>query len=171
MTTFNSESFSLKGKVALITGGARGLGKYYSTALSMYGADIFIVSDSETGWPELKNIVEANNQRIEFLKQDITEEDKIDSIVAEVINRFGHLDILINNAGIQLRNDVLDFKNEDWKKVINLNLNALYFLSHSAAKVMAKQKYGKSSILVQCSLIEQVKEFFHIQPVNTQCWG
>lgn len=143
MTKFNAESFSLKGKVALITGGAHGLGKYYSLALSLYGADIFVVSNSRDGWDELKNRISANGQRVEFLLQDITVPDCADQIVAEVVKRFGHLDILINNAGMQLRNDVLDFKDADWQKVINLNLNALYFLSHAAAKQMAKQQAGK----------------------------
>ena len=64
-------------------------------------------------------------------------------MIQEVLTEFGHLDILVNNAGMQIRNDVLDFKDADWQKVINLNLNALYYLSHEAAKVMAKQKRGK----------------------------
>lgn len=143
MVKFDENSFSLKGKVALITGGARGLGKYYSIALSTYGADIFIVSRKQDGWEEVQKIIESNGQKVEFLSQDITEPGAAEKIIAAVIRRFGKLDILVNNAGIQLRNDVLDFKNEDWLKVINLNLNASYFLAHAAAKVMAKQKSGK----------------------------
>ncbi|KRM43319.1 SDR family oxidoreductase [Lentilactobacillus parafarraginis] len=143
MTTFNQQSFSLTGKVALITGGAEGLGKNYSIALSMYGADIFIVSRSDRGWEETRKIVEQNGQRISFLAKDITEEGAAAEIVAAVMKAFGHLDILVNNAGMQVRNDVLEFKDADWQKVINLNLNALYYLSHEAAKVMAKQNSGK----------------------------
>ncbi|RRG08077.1 MAG: SDR family NAD(P)-dependent oxidoreductase [Lactobacillus sp.] len=143
MTKFNQASFSLAGKVALITGGAHGLGRFYSEALSMYGADIFIVSQSTDGWKETQEIIENNGQHVEFLKKDITEPDCADSIVAQVIKAFGHLDILINNAGMQIRNDVLDFNDADWRKVIELNLNSLYYLSHAAAKVMAQQKHGK----------------------------
>lgn len=143
MTKFDQNSFSLKNKVVLITGGAHGLGKFYSEALSMYGADIFIVSQSKDGWNEIKKIIENNGQRVGSLQQDITEPDCADGIIAKVIEKFGHLDILINNAGIQLRNDVLKFKDEDWRRVIDLNLNALYYLSHSAAKEMSKQKHGK----------------------------
>lgn len=143
MTKFNQESFSLTGKVAVITGGADGLGKNYSLALSMYGADIFVVSNSETGWEDTRKQVEANGQQIEFLKQDITKPHCAEKIINQAVARFGHLDILVNNAGMQKRNDVLAYEDEDWRSVIDLNLNALYYLSHAAAKVMAKQHHGK----------------------------
>lgn len=143
MAYFDQNSFSLKGKVALITGGAEGLGKNYSIALSLYGADIFIVSRTQKGWEETQKIVEDNGQKIGFLQKDITEPGAAKETVAAVVKQFGHLDILVNNAGMQLRNDVLDFKDEDWQKVINLNLTALYYMSHEAAKVMAGQKSGK----------------------------
>ncbi len=143
MTDFNQDSFSLKGKVALVTGGAEGLGKNYSIALSMYGADIFIVSRSEKGWDDTRKIIEDNGQQVAFFQKDITESGAAKETVDQVIEHFGHLDILVNNAGMQIRNDVLDFKDEDWQKVVNLNLNALYYMSHEAAKAMAKQKRGK----------------------------
>lgn len=143
MTAFNKDSFSLKGKVALVTGGASGLGLNYSIALSMYGADDFIVSRSQKGWDDAQKAVEDNGQKVGFLQKDITEEGAAAEVIQEVLTEFGHLDILVNNAGMQIRNDVLDFKDADWQKVINLNLNALYYLSHEAAKVMAKQKRGK----------------------------
>ena len=143
MTTFDRNSFSLNGKVALITGGARGLGQFYSEALSLYGADIFVVSASQNGWDDTRQKVEQNGQQIGFLQQDITDPAAADRIVAAVLAQFGHLDILVNNAGIQIRNDVLDFKDEDWQKVIDVNLNGLYYLSHAAAKVMVKQQRGK----------------------------
>jgi len=143
MSKFNQQSFSLKGKVALITGGASGLGKNYTIALSLYGADIFVVSNSTDGWEDTRRLVEANGQHVSFLKQDITEPNCADDVIESAIKAFGHLDILINNAGMQLRNDVLAFKDADWQRVINLNLNALYYLSHAAAKVMTAQKHGK----------------------------
>lgn len=143
MSKFNPSSFSLKDKVAVITGGASGLGKNYSIALSMYGADIFVVSNSKDGWEETQREVEQNGQRIAFLEQDITEPNCADQIIESAVSKFGHIDILINNAGMQLRNDVIAFKDSDWRKVIDLNLNALYYLSHAAAKVMVEQKHGK----------------------------
>lgn len=143
MSEFNQESFRLDGEVALITGGAKGLGKYYSIALAMYGAKIFVVARSTDGWDELSETIAQLGSEVHFLQQDIAEPDCADQIVAKVIEQYGHLDILVNNAGIQIRDDVLAFKDENWDKVINLNLNALYHLSHAAAKVMAKQESGK----------------------------
>lgn len=143
MTTFNKDSFSLTGKVALVTGGASGLGLNYSIALSMYGADVFIVSRSQKGWDEVQKAVEENGQKVGFLQKDLTEDGAAAEVIQAVMDKFGRLDILVNNAGMQIRNNVLDFKDEDWQKVINLNLNALYYLSHEAAKVMTKQKSGK----------------------------
>lgn len=143
MSSFNQQSFQLNGKVALITGGASGLDQNYSKALSLYGADIFVVSNSQRGWEETRQAVEGNGQKIGFLQRDITEPGCADEIIAQCVKEMGGLDILVNNAGIQIRNDVLAFKDEDWDKVINLNLNALYHMSQAAAKYMAKQKHGK----------------------------
>lgn len=100
MTVFNQQSFRLDGKVALITGGANGLGQNYSKALSMYGANIFVVSNSKRGWEETRQAVEANGQKIGFLQCDITKPDCADSIIEQCVKEMGGLDILVNNAGI-----------------------------------------------------------------------
>lgn len=138
-----SNLFDLTGRVAIVTGGASGLGKYYSQALLDAGADFFIVSRSERGWPELTQLAENRNRKVRFMSIDITESGAAEKIVKNCVTIFGQLDILVNNAGIQIRNNVLDYKDEDWRKVIDINLNALYFLSHEAAKFMTKQKSGK----------------------------
>lgn len=143
MSDFNQNSFHLDGKVALVTGGAHGLGQYYSFALAMCGAKIFSVSRSRGGWEETRKQVEKKNGEIDFLQLDITQPGAAAQAVAAAKKRFGRLDILVNNAGIQIRNDVLTYKDEDWKKVIDVNLNALYYMSHEAAKVMAEQRSGK----------------------------
>lgn len=169
MTAFNKDSFSLKGKVALVTGGASGLGLNYSIALSMYGADDFIVSRSQKGWDDAQKAVEDNGQKVGFLQKDITEEGAAAEVIQAVLTEFGHLDILVNNAGMQIRNDVLDFKDADWQKVINLNLNALYYLSHEAAKVMAKQKRGKIINIGSMQSYRAGKFIFHCQ--QARCFG
>lgn len=138
-----SKMFDLTGKVALVTGGASGLGQNYTKALSDAGADIFIVSRSQKGWDETRDVVTGHGRKAEFMQIDITEDGAAKKVIDRCISVFGKLDILVNNAGVQIRNKILDYKDEDWLKVININLNALYFLSHEAAKVMVTNHSGK----------------------------
>lgn len=138
MSSFNQQSFQLNGKVALITGGASGLGQNYSKALSLYGADIFVVSNSQRGWEETRQAVEGNGQKIGFLQRDITEPGCADEIIAQCVKEMGGLDILVNNAGIQIRNDVLAFKDEDWDKV---QFESQRALPHVAGR---SQVYGEA---------------------------
>ncbi|KFI46853.1 2-deoxy-D-gluconate 3-dehydrogenase [Bifidobacterium bohemicum] len=141
--SFSIHDFELTDKVVLITGGASGLGKYYTQAVSAVGADVCVVSATENGWDETRSIVEGNGRRVVFIRQDVTEDGAAKRVVDKAIDEFGRIDALINNAGIQLRHDLADFPDEDWRKVIDVNLNALYYLSHEVAKVMMKQRSGK----------------------------
>lgn len=141
--TFRMTQFDLTGKVAIVTGGASGLGQYYTKALSTAGADVLIISRSQKGWDDIKSHAQMMGHRAEFLAIDITEDDAADKIVAYAMATFGKIDILVNNAGMTIRHEWDEFPKEDWDKVINLNLNALYYLSQAVAKVMAKQESGK----------------------------
>ncbi|WP_373842585.1 SDR family oxidoreductase [Limosilactobacillus sp.] len=140
---FDLNSFSLKGENAIITGGAAGLGEYYTKAMLTVGANVQVVSLSDKNWDKMQAFADQKPGNIYFLKQDVTANDAPQKIVQEALNNFGRIDILVNNAGMQLRNKWQDFKDEDWHKVINLNLNAVYYLSHAVAKEMAKQHSGK----------------------------
>ena len=143
MTKFSTESFSVKGKNAIVTGGARGLGKYYTIALTMYGANVTVVSSSNQAWEALKESVEQNEGEVSFIQQDLKERGAAEKVVAQAVETWGSLDILVNNAGVQIRNNVLDYKDEDWQNVIDINLNATYYMAHEAAKVMTEQQTGK----------------------------
>ncbi|SCC06242.1 glucose 1-dehydrogenase [Weissella bombi] len=141
--TFSMKQFDLTGKVAIVTGGASGLGQYYTKALSTAGADVLIISRSQKGWDDIKAHAQTTGHRAEFFAIDITEDEAADKIVAYAMETFGKIDILVNNAGMTIRHEWDEFPKEDWDKVINLNLNALYYLSQAVAKVMAKQDSGK----------------------------
>lgn len=143
MTKFNTDSFSVRGKNAIVTGGARGLGKYYTIALTMYGANVTVVSSSNQAWEALKESVEQNEGEVSFIQQDLKEQGAAEKVVAQAVETWGSLDILVNNAGVQIRNNVLDYKDEDWQNVIDINLNATYYMAHEAAKVMTEQQTGK----------------------------
>lgn len=140
---FSTDSFRLDHQVAIVTGGASGLGFYYTKALLVSGASVLIVSRTDKGWATVRTVADQHPGQVAFLQLDITDADAPAQIVARAQAEFGRIDILVNNAGIQLRNNWQDFQDHDWRKVIDLNLNALYYLSHAVAKVMAQQGNGK----------------------------
>lgn len=102
-----------------------------------------VVSSTEKNWDKIREFVQAQGRRLVLLKQDITQEGAADKVVETAMKEFGRIDVLINNAGMQRRHPLDEFPDEDWRAVIDLNLNALYYLSHAVAKVMMKQRSGK----------------------------
>ncbi|KQL41796.1 2-deoxy-D-gluconate 3-dehydrogenase [Bacillus sp. FJAT-25509] len=142
LNTFSLDFFSLKGKVAIVTGGNKGLGQAYAVALAKAGADLFIVARSGD-WLESKKLIEESGQRVVFFQADLSDRTKVKQIVSECIKEFGRIDILVNNAGVIRRAPLLEYKEEDWDDVMEINLNSLYLLSQEAAKRMVKQKSGK----------------------------
>ncbi|MDF7637910.1 2-dehydro-3-deoxy-D-gluconate 5-dehydrogenase KduD [Lactobacillus sp. ESL0791] len=140
---FKMNLFDLTGKVAIITGGNTGLGQGYAVALAEAGADIFIPTFGTLEWDNTRSMIEKRGRKVEFMDVDLTKPGIPQKIVEKAIDIFGHIDILINNAGMIKRNPILESKDEDWQKVIDINLNAVYYMSMAVAKVMAKQKSGK----------------------------
>lgn len=143
LNKFKMSWFSLKGKVAIISGGNTGLGQGYAVAMAKAGADIFIPTFGKQGWDDTRRAIEAHGQRIEFMQADLTQKGVAEKVVTEAISKFGHIDILVNNAGMIKRNPLLESKDEDWDHVIAINLSAVYHLSLAASKEFAKQKSGK----------------------------
>ena len=140
---FKMDFFDLHGKVAIITGGNTGLGQGYAVALAEAGADLFIPAHSRRGWATTGSMIEKRGQRVEFMQIDLTQSGAADKVVQKALATFGHIDILINNAGMIRRNPLLESKDEDWEAVININLNAVYHMSMAASKIFAEQKSGK----------------------------
>ncbi|MFP5114638.1 2-dehydro-3-deoxy-D-gluconate 5-dehydrogenase KduD [Bacillaceae bacterium C204] len=139
---FSIDFFRLDGKVAIVTGGNTGLGQGYAVALAKAGADLFIVAHG-SNWEETKDLIEKDGRKVTFFQGDLTKSDTINEIVKACLDAYGKIDILVNNAGTIRRAPLLEYKEEDWNAVIDLNLNALYFLSQEVAKVMVEQKSGK----------------------------
>lgn len=139
---FSMDFFSLAGKVAIVTGGNTGLGQAYSVALAKAGADLFVVSHHRD-WDETRELIEKEGRRVEFFQADLTNRDMIRLVVSTCRKVYGKIDILVNNAGTIRRAPLLEYKDEDWDAVMNVNLNAVYFLSQEAAKVMVEQQNGK----------------------------
>ncbi|EGT4144144.1 2-dehydro-3-deoxy-D-gluconate 5-dehydrogenase KduD [Clostridium perfringens] len=142
MDKFSLDFFKLDGKVAIVTGGNTGLGMAYVEALAAAGADVLVtIFDNNT--EEVKNIVESLGRKIVFVQGDLTKKETRDKVVSTCLDEFGKIDILVNNAGTIRRAPLLEYKDEDWQAVMDINLNSVYYLSQAVAKVMAKQGYGK----------------------------
>lgn len=146
---FSMDFFSLTGKTAIVTGGNRGLGLAFSVALAKAGANLFIPSYiADDG--EARRLIEKQGVDVELMDVDITHKGAPGNIVKTCVERFGGLDILINNAGISRLNPVLEFGREDWDPMIAVNLTAAFELSYEAAKIMTHQNSGK--IINICSV-------------------
>ncbi|WP_040205990.1 2-dehydro-3-deoxy-D-gluconate 5-dehydrogenase KduD [Neobacillus jeddahensis] len=142
LENFSLDYFSLTNKVAIVTGGNTGLGQGYAVALAKAGADIFIVAHN-TDWDETRELIEETGRSVHFYQADLTVRENIHQIVEECLRVYGKIDILVNNAGTIRRAPLLEYKEDDWNAVMDINLNAVYFLSQEVAKVMVEHKSGK----------------------------
>jgi 2-deoxy-D-gluconate 3-dehydrogenase len=135
--------FRLEGRVALVTGSARGLGQAIAVALAEAGADIVALDRSNAA--ETQQLVTALGRRFTSIPCDLSSATPKDfeRIVTQVVDSAGHLDILVNNAGIIRRAAALEFSEADWDEVVNTNLKSVFFLSQAAARIMAQQGGGK----------------------------
>jgi len=135
--------FSLKNKVAIITGGARGNGKSISTALFNAGAEVLICDVLEK---EMKQTVDElktiDPNRANGFLCDLSRSRDIDEFVNKMIKNMYRIDILVNNAGITMGNDTLNYPVEDWQKTICVNLSAPFILSKAVGEVMKNQGFG-----------------------------
>lgn len=132
--------FKLNGKVALVTGGARGLGQGLALAMAEAGADVATVDVLEQ--TETKAKIEALGRKSVSIIADLSKTTDIPRIIDTTVKALGRLDILFNNAGIIRRADLVDFTEKDWDDVININQRTVFFLSQAAAKTMIKQGHG-----------------------------
>ena len=135
--------FQLDGKVALVTGAGRGLGQAMAVGLAEAGADVAGLDIIPLG--ETQAQVEALGRRFLPVQCDLREATaaRLNEVVGQVAGELGGLDILVNNAGIIRRAPALEFSEQYWDDVIQINLKALFFLSQAAARGMARQGAGK----------------------------
>ena len=140
---FNMDMFSLKNKIAVVTGGNKGLGLAYAVALAKAGADIFLPCRSKTNWEEIEALIKKENRRVEFMQADLSNKEMAKEAIEKCIEVYGKIDILVNNAGTIRRSPITEFEDKDWEDVININLNSVYYLSQAAVKHMINQGSGK----------------------------
>lgn len=131
-------------KVALITGATRGIGKEIALELAVNGFNIAVNYRSEqAGMEELKKEIEKNNVRCEFVKADVANFEDCESMVKETIEKFGKIDVLVNNAGITKDGLIMRMKKEDFESVIDVNLTGTFNVTRNVIPHMLKQRSGR----------------------------
>ncbi len=134
----------LAGKIALVTGGSRGIGRATAVLLAKAGADVAVnYAGNQAAAEEVEKIIKDLGRRVLLLKGDVADPAQAADMVDQVIKEFGRLDILVNNAGITRDNLLMRMKDEEWDAVINTNLKGMYNCTKAATKPMMKQKYGR----------------------------
>ncbi|HUL29345.1 MAG TPA: glucose 1-dehydrogenase [Thermodesulfobacteriota bacterium] len=142
MQEISFSEFDLSGKVALVTGAARGMGHEFALTLARYGADL-IVCDILPELERIKPKIENLGRRVLSQKVDLYRIPEIQTMVDESMRAFGRIDILVNNAGINIPQWATEVTEEAWDRVINLNLKGLFFCCQAVGKVMIQQRKGK----------------------------
>jgi 3-oxoacyl-[acyl-carrier protein] reductase len=133
----------LAGKVALVTGAAQGIGKAVALLLARNGADIVVSDINLEKAEETAKEVQILGRKALAIKVDVAKSDDVDKMVQAILAQFGHIDILINNAGIARDKLILRMTEEDWDAVLNINLKGTFNCTKAVVRHMSKQKSGK----------------------------
>ncbi len=135
--------FSLEGKVALVTGGSRGIGESAALTLARAGADVAVSSRKLPDLERVAKEIESLGRRALPVAAHVGRMDQIQSLVDQVVSGLGSLDILVNNAGTNFFSPAIDMEERAWDTVFNLDLKGLFFLSQAAARVMREKGDGR----------------------------
>ncbi len=136
MTAF----ISLEGKVALVTGASRGIGKAIAEQLAALGAKVVGTATSEKGATAISDYLGANGKGLVL---NVTDADSVEQCLAQIKESFGEIDILVNNAGITRDNLLMRMKDEEWFDIMQTNLTSVYRLSKAVLRSMMKKRFGR----------------------------
>ncbi|MCS4541545.1 MAG: 3-oxoacyl-ACP reductase FabG [Euryarchaeota archaeon] len=132
----------LENKVAIITGSAKGIGREAALLFAEEGAKVVVIDVDEGGSETAEEIKNMGHESL-FVKTDVCNKEQVQDMVKKVVERFGKIDVLINNAGIIRDSTLLKMTEEQWDKVIDTNLKGVFNCTQAVAEVMVKQGYGK----------------------------
>ena len=133
---------NLKGKVVAITGGGTGIGRGIAREFMREGAQVAVIGRREEPLAELKEEASRDGYDLFYRSCDVTQPDKVSAFAEELVEKYGRLDVWINNAGIGINKRFLDFTEEDFDKIVAINMKAVFQCTQIAAQVMKKQGSG-----------------------------
>jgi NAD(P)-dependent dehydrogenase (short-subunit alcohol dehydrogenase family) len=146
--------YNLNGKVAVITGASKGLGKAMALALGAAGARMALVSRHVEQLNEVKQAVENLGGSAQVFQADVVEEEQIRKLEQDVMQAFNGVHILINNAGVNLRKQLVEFTMEEWRRVLDTNLTSVFLMCRSFVPYMKGQDYGR--VINMASMMSRV---------------
>ena len=142
----------LEGKVALVTGASRGIGRAVAIRLAQAGADVVVnYAGSEGAAQDTVDAIEALGRKAIKIQANVADAEQVGAMVQEAHDAFGHIDILVNNAGITKDGLLMRMKDEDWDAVLDINLKGTYLVTKAVSKIMMKQRSG--SIINMTSVV------------------
>lgn len=139
----NRNVFDLTGKVAIVTGASRGLGQYFGRALARAGADLVITARRLDALAEFQKEIETMGRRAVPLELDVRDLASIRKMADAAEEAYGKIDILINNAGCNVRKPAVDVTWDDWNLILDTNLRGTFFVAQAVARKMIPRKYGR----------------------------
>jgi len=138
-----SKLFDLNDRVAVITGGAGGIGQCIALGLAQQGCRVVVVDKNINGLSVLQQAVEATGSTLMSLEVDVTDSARVDRMADSVVAALGRIDILVNCAGVNNRLPVVDLPEDEWDKIVDINLKGTFLCCKSVVKVMLRQQAGK----------------------------
>src|SRR3990167_7869455 len=135
--------FDLTGKVALVTGGRRGMGKAHALALSEQGAKVVVTDIDAKECQVVVDVITGAGGTAVCYEMDVLDTKQVDEVISKVVEEFRQLDILVNNAGIYEPKPALELTEEEWERTIHINLKGQFLCAQRAAMEMQKQKWGR----------------------------
>lgn len=144
----------LAGRIALITGASKGLGKAMALALAQAGTIIALVSRDTGKLGQVQDEIEKSGGRAASFSTDVTREEQVSRLESDVSRQLGRVQILINNAGINIRKNLIDFSLEEWRSVLDTNLTSVFLMCRAFVPHMRGSGYGR--ILNMTSIMSHV---------------
>ena len=163
----NLERFSLKEKVAIVTGAGTGIGKGIATAMAESGARVVLAGRTRSRLDDTAEDIKGSGGEALVVEADISNREDREVLVATTLETWKQIDILVNNAGVNVRTPPEDYREEDWDRVVDTNLKGTFFLTQLAARHMIERNYGK---IIQIASLAAITGIPHI-PAYTAAKG
>ena len=161
----NKPVFLLTGKVAVVTGGGTGIGRGIALEFAQAGADVVVAGRRQAILAETAEEIRALGRRSLAVRADISRKADVENLAQKMVDEFGAIDILVNNAGTQLKGSLLEFNEDNWDKVFDINLKSCFLCSQAAGKKMVDR--GKGGSIINIASINSIRPFLKSGPYCT----